>query len=396
MTSDGSAAIATDGPPATFSLYVHIPYCQQRCPYCDFNAHAVEVVPEQAYTDALLRELDHTASLDVWRGRAVATIFLGGGTPSLFSPVSIARVLEGIAGAFPVRADAEITLEANPGTVRRETLAGFRSAGINRVSFGVQSLDDRHLRTLGRIHDAQTALAAMDDARVAGFGAVNIDLIFGVPGQRLPEWQDDLRQVLARDPGHISAYCLTYEEGTAFHSWRASGRLTPVTEDDEIAMLFATRDALEAAGYEHYEISNYARPGRACRHNLAYWQRQPYLGLGAGAHSFAPIAPWGGRHANVRAPALYMDLVTRRGTAIATTERLAREQAIAEMLFLGLRVLDGMPLGRFADLFGAAAGVARPAVTSMVEAGMLEIVADRLRLTPAGLLQADSVFAALL
>jgi oxygen-independent coproporphyrinogen-3 oxidase len=394
-TSDG-AAIVTDGEPATFSVYVHIPYCRRRCPYCDFNAHAVENIPEEPYTDAVLRELSHAATLDLWRGRTVATVFLGGGTPSLFSPRSIARLLDGIAAAFPLTSDAEITLEANPGTVRRQTLAGFRSAGVTRVSFGVQSFDDRHLQTLGRIHDGQAALGAVEDARAAGFCAVNVDLIFGVPGQRLLDWRADLRQAVSLDPGHISAYGLTYEEGTFFHAWRERGRLVPVTEDDETAMLLMTRDTLHGAGYEHYEISNYARPGRACRHNLAYWERRPYLGLGAGAHTFAPVAPWGRREANVRSPVLYMDLVTRRGTAVASTEDLTRDQAIAETLFLGLRVLAGVSLERIADLSGLAAGATPPAVTSMVEAGMLEIATGRVRLTPAGLLHADSVFATLL
>ena len=380
----------------TFSLYVHIPYCRQRCPYCDFNAHAVEHVPEQPYAEALLGELRRAAGTGLWSGRTVDTIFFGGGTPSMFAPETIALLLHTVRDLFPVSPDGEITLEANPGTVDRARLTGYREAGINRVSFGVQSFNDRHLQTLGRIHDARAAARAVDDARAAGFDAINTDLMFGVPGQHPAEWRTDLDRALEADPGHISAYCLTYEEGTAFHAWRASGRLTPVEEEAEITMLLTACTVLGNAGYERYEISNYARPGRACRHNVAYWQRRPYLGVGAGAHSLTPAGPWGERHANVRAPALYIEMAGRQGSALASRECLVRDQAMAETLFLGLRMMEGVLLDEFSGRFGVSIAAARPSLATMLDAGMVEVADGRLRLTAAGLLQADSVFTALL
>jgi oxygen-independent coproporphyrinogen-3 oxidase len=379
-----------------FSLYAHIPYCQRRCPYCDFNAYAPGAWPEDRYTDALLTEIRQASTTAAWAGETVGTIFLGGGTPSLFSPASVGRILAGVTACFAVAADAEVTLEANPGTVRLDTLCGFRAAGVNRVSFGIQSLNDRHLRTLGRIHDAEAARAAVSLARDAGFDAINTDFMFGIPGQSLEDWVADLRTALALDPGHISAYNLTYEEGTAFHAWRAAGRLVPAAEDDEVAMFRETQRALSEAGYVQYEISNYARTDRACRHNITYWRRQPYLGVGAGAHSFASTAPWGHRWSNARPPGLYMDLVDRQGRAVVAEERPSRDEAIGEVLFLGLRLREGIDLGAFADAFGTPLEHARPAVRRFLDDGLLERAGPRLRLTGSGLLHADTVFAALL
>ncbi len=378
------------------SVYVHLPYCQRRCPYCDFNAHAVDSVPEAAYTETLIREVEHAAQRDAWRGRVIDTVFFGGGTPSLFSPASIARLLVAVGDTFAVRAEAEITLEANPGTVTRERLAGYRAAGVNRISFGVQSFDDRHLRTLGRIHDGAAAVTAIEGARTAGFVAINADLMFAIPEQTMDEWSADLATAIALDPGHISAYCLTYEEGTPFHAWRAAGQLRPATDTTEAEMMEAAQRQLASAGYEQYEISNYARSGRACRHNLSYWRRQPYLGIGAGAHSLSAEAPWGRRHANVRAPRLYMDLVERRGDAIASEERPTREEAIAEYLFLGLRTLAGIELDAFAAEFGQSLSEARPRATAFLADGLLETSGPTLRLSATGLMHADSIFAALL
>ncbi len=379
-----------------FSLYAHIPYCQRRCPYCDFNAYAPGIWPEDRYTDALFAEIRQASTEAPWAGQEVGTIFFGGGTPSLFSPASIERVLTGIATCFPIAADAEVTLEANPGTVQLEALRGFRGAGVNRLSYGIQSLNDRHLVTLGRIHNAEAARAAVSLARDAGFDAINTDFMFGIPGQSLADWSADLRAALALDPGHISAYNLTYEEGTAFHAWRAAGRLIPAAEDDEVAMFRETQRALAEAGYQQYEISNYARTDRACRHNITYWRRQPYLGVGAGAHSFASTPPWGHRWSNARPPGLYMDLVARQGRAVVAEERPSRDEAIGELLFLGLRLREGIDLDAFVDGFGTTLERERPALLRFLDDGLLERSASRLRLTGSGLLHADTVFAALL
>jgi oxygen-independent coproporphyrinogen-3 oxidase len=379
-----------------FSLYVHIPYCQRRCPYCDFNAYGAPSWPEEQYTVTLLQELRAYAAGPPWCGQEVATIFFGGGTPSLFAPDAIARVLAGVGTCFPVAPDAEVTLEANPGTVGFDTLQAFRAAGVNRVSFGVQSLHDRHLATLGRIHDVADARAAVCLAREAGFESVNADLLFGIPGQSVAEWAADVRAALVLDPGHISAYSLTYEEGTAFHAERVAGRLVPVTEDDEAQMLTVGRALLIHARYEQYEISNYARPGQACRHNLTYWRRQPYLGIGAGAHSFAATPLYGRRWANARSPESYMQLIARQGHAVVVEEHPTQRQAIAEFLFLGLRLTEGVACDSFIDLFGNAPEVTCPALGELVEAGLLEACENRLRLTARGVLHADSVFATLI
>ena len=388
--------IDVDAASKRFSLYVHIPYCQRRCPYCDFNAYAPGAWPEDRYTEALLAEIRQASETAPWSSGEVGTIFFGGGTPSLFAPASIGRILAGIADRFPIATDAEITLEANPGTVRLAALCGFRAAGVNRLSFGIQSLNDRHLRTLGRIHSADEARTAVALAREAGFDAVNTDFMFGIPGQSPEEWAADLRAALALDPGHISAYNLTYEEGTAFHAWRATGRLVPAAEDDEVTMYRETQATLAAAGYEQYEISNYARAGRECRHNITYWRRQPYLGIGAGAHSFAPTLPWGHRWSNARPPGLYMDLVGRQGRARVSEERPTREEAIGELVFLGLRLREGIDLESFAGAFGTTLEDARPALRRFLDDGLLERADVRLRLTGQGLLHADTLFAALM
>jgi oxygen-independent coproporphyrinogen-3 oxidase len=280
--------------------------------------------------------------------------------------------------------------------VSLETLRGYRAAGVNRVSFGVQSLNDRHLATLGRIHSAAEAVTAVDLARRAGFEAINTDFIFGVPGQTVAEWEADLHGALALDPGHVSAYSLTYEEGTAFHAWRAAGRLVPAREEDEIDMFRLARALLGGAGYEAYEISNYARPGRACRHNLAYWRRRPYLGVGAGAHSFAATPGYGRRWSAERQPERYMAAVELQGHATAGVEECSREQAMGEFMFLGLRLAAGIAADDFARAFGVPPEAAYAALPGLIAGGHLERTDGRLRLTPAGLLVGDSVFTAFL
>jgi oxygen-independent coproporphyrinogen-3 oxidase len=229
-------------------------------------------------------QLRAAAARPEWTGRTIQTIFFGGGTPSLFAPATIADLLVAARELWPVADGAEITLEANPGTVDRDKLSGLRAAGINRISFGVQSFRDDHLKTLGRIHSAADAVAAIGGARAAGFDNLNLDLIFAVPGQTIDEWEADLRTAIDLGPDHISAYGLTYEEGTAFHAQRRSGALTPLPEEAEVAMFTRTRAVLAARGYAAYEISNFARAGRACAHNVNYWRAGANHGVGAGAH----------------------------------------------------------------------------------------------------------------
>jgi len=383
---------------SAFSLYVHIPYCQSKCPYCGFNSHAAEHWPETRYVAVLCAELRHYAHHDPWRGRDLGTVFFGGGTPSLFAPQSIATVLRTASRLWPCDGRTEITLEANPGTVDTGTLCGFRAAGVNRVSFGVQSFHPHHLHRLGRIHNADEALASIDMARCAGFDNISIDLIFALPKQTLAEWERDLVQACALHPDHISAYNLTYEDGTPFHELRAAGVLQQLPEDIELAMFTRTQEILAAHGYGQYEISNYARPGYACRHNLNYWRSGLYLGIGAGAHSYARRSSreLGRRWSNEKTAAAYMAAVEQHGHARSAVEDLTARQARGEFVFLGLRCLDGFAAADFHARFGAELPTLFPHVTDLCEGGLLRCKDGRWQLTSQGLLLADSVFATFL
>jgi len=376
-----------------FALYVHVPWCRHVCPYCDFNVYAAAEPPERPYVEAVAAELRAWAARAEWRGRRAKTVYLGGGTPSLLSPGAIATVLEAVARAFGIADGAEVTLEANPGTVTRERLAGYRAAGVNRLSLGAQSFHAGHLRALGRDHGAADVRAAMEAARAAGFANLSLDLIFAVPGQTLADWEDDLGAALALAPEHVSAYALTYEPGTPFHAWRASGRLRPVDEDGEAAMAERTVERLAAAGYERYEISSFARPGFAARHNTSYWDGSDYLGLGAGAHSFSAEPAPGRRWANERRPERYLAATRERGTAVATEERLSPAQARGEFCFTGLRQAAGVDLVRFRRRFGVALRTAFPHVERLIADGLVEASGDRIRLTARGFRYDDTVAA---
>jgi oxygen-independent coproporphyrinogen-3 oxidase len=380
-----------------FSLYVHIPYCDSKCPYCDFNSYAVKRWPEDAYCAALIAEMTAYAAQGQWQDGAVQTIFLGGGTPSLFAPDSIAALIGAALRLWPrATSQIEITMEANPGTVDGAKLRGFAAAGVNRISFGVQSFEPRHLAQLGRIHSAAEAIDAVTTARGAGFDGVNLDLMFAIPGQTVQEWEADLATAISLQPDHISAYNLTYEDGTAFGAWRRSGTLLPVPEEAEVAMFNRTQTLLAAHGYAQYEISNYARPGRACAHNLNYWRAGAYLGVGAGAHSFAAHPAPGRRWANEKNPGAYIERVSGDGHARTSDEALTPAQAQGEFVFLALRCIDGFAAAAFAQRFGVDVRHAFPHVDSFVRDGFLECVGNRWRLTARGLLFADSIFATFL
>jgi oxygen-independent coproporphyrinogen-3 oxidase len=401
----------------SFSLYLHVPYCQSKCPYCDFNSYAATRWPEEEYTAALIAELEHCATSAPWSGRRIDTIFFGGGTPSLFAPESIARILDAAlrlwpacespltGNRWPVEGEGtddgslftdhrpEVTLEANPGTVTPDKLRGFRSAGVNRMSFGVQSFHAKHLSRLGRLHGAAEAVAAVAMALRAGFTRVNADLIFALPEQTLSEWEEDLRAACSLGTDHLSVYNLTYEEGTAFHARRAQGELAELPEEIEIRMFESAQEILGAAGYRQYEISNYARPGAECRHNLNYWRAGEYLGAGAGAHSFARTPGPGRRWSNEKSPARYIQRVQSRGNARIAEETLDDRQARGEHVFLGLRCIDGIDTRAFAARFGVEFLEAFPHSESLRRDGLLTAGGSRWRLSQRGLLVADSVFA---
>lgn len=377
---------------AAFALYVHVPWCRHVCPYCDFNVHPSVRPPEDAYVTALVTELRTHLAGPPWAGRPLSSVYLGGGTPSLFSAVAIGRLLAAAAG-YGLPADAEVTLEANPGTVTAATLAALRRAGVNRLSLGAQSFQAPLLRTLGRDHEAADTVLAVGAARAAGIENVSIDLIFATPGSTLATWQDDLARTIALAPAHVSAYGLTWEEGTPFHAWRARGRLEPVDADVEADMAETAAATLAARGYARYEISSWAQPGFHSRHNTSYWDGSDYLGIGAGAHSFTAMPPPGIRWMNVRDPGAYGAAVAARGTAVAETESLTPARARAEFVFTGLRRIAGVALAEFARRFGDPLDAVFPHVARLAADDLVETVDGRLRLTPRGLRFADTVAA---
>ena len=386
----------------SFSLYIHIPYCQAKCPYCDFNSHAAAVWPEADYTRALINELERRSREAPFQGGTLRTIFFGGGTPSLFQPESIGAILAAADRNFGIERDAEVTLEANPGTVDQPKLAGLRAAGINRISFGAQSFNNDTLKFLGRIHDAAQTREAATMAHRAGFERLNLDLIFAVPGQTLGDVMNDIAEVAALGPDHVSAYNLTFEEGTAFFTDLKRGRIKPLANDEQAAMYAAVREELPRRGFPMYEISNYAAAGHEARHNLTYWRASTYLGIGAGAHSFALTPPgergargyYGRRWWNERMPARYIEAAARDGFAEAGAEEISEATGASEFVFLNLRLREGFALEDFRDRFGKEFdGVFGVRAARLVEGGLLIRKAGRIFLSDRGLEVADSVFA---
>lgn len=376
-----------------FSLYIHIPYCFHKCPYCDFNSYAVTQAPEEDYVRALLSELDYRAQQNEWVGRKVKTIFFGGGTPSLFAPRSIKSIIDFVCRTFPVDGSVEITLEANPGTVTIENLIGYRSAGINRISFGAQSFSPQVLKSLGRVHSPQDTDMAVVHAREAGFSNISLDLIHGVPGQSIAEFGRDLRHILDLEPEHISSYGLTFEKGTEFYAQYKKGRLVPPSDDNLVAMYEEQIRVFLQAGFLHYEVSNFALPGREAKHNLNYWAGHDYLGLGAGAHSMVNMSAGKRiRWCNVALPATYIERASAFGYADSWSDTLGVKEIMFEFFFLGLRRAEGVNLSSFKSQFGFTVESAYPGIVEVLTQGnFLEIDQGQLHLTKKGLLVADSV-----
>jgi putative oxygen-independent coproporphyrinogen III oxidase len=379
---------------APFSLYIHIPYCISKCPYCDFNSHVVAEIPEAKYVDALLRELEYYGEKQAWRGRTVQSIFFGGGTPSTFNPASIGKLLAWLAATFPINADCEITMEANPGTVDAANFAGYRDAGVNRISVGVQSFQPRLLKFLGRIHDTDEAKKALNVVKQAGFENFSFDLIYANPGQTLAELANDLDTALEFHPPHLSAYNLTFEEGTPFHHEFHAGKMANLSEDQEIAMAELIEAKLCAAGLKRYEISNYARPWFQSRHNVNYWRAGDYLGLGAGAHSYRkmPDGVTGKRWSNEKNPGRYMNLVAASNHAMIDREIIDFQKAAGEFMFLGLRLTAGISVELFRARFGKSPEEFYPRIKTWQEGGFLDEQAGHLKLTAKGLMLANSIF----
>lgn len=328
------------------SLYVHLPWCLRKCPYCDFNSHEIKTgeLPEQRYLDAVVADLESALPL-VW-GRPIHSIFIGGGTPSLFSPRGIDRLLGDIRARLKLAADCEITLEANPGTFEKERFKAFRSAGVSRLSVGVQSFNDAHLKALGRVHDRAQAVAALEEAAQA-FDTFNLDLMYALPGQTLAQLEEDVTQALAMMPPHLSIYHLTIEPNTYFAKFPPQ-----VPEDDAAyAMLDRITEMTAGVGLERYEVSAYAKPGHRCWHNLNYWQFGDYLGIGAGAHSKLSFAHRVVRQVRNREPKLYMDNALA-GNAIAQDEEVGRADLPFEFVLNALRLREGFSLQDFTERTG--------------------------------------------
>ncbi len=329
------------------SLYVHLPWCLRKCPYCDFNSHESRgELPEARYLDALMADLEAALPL-VW-GRQVQTIFIGGGTPSLFAPQSIDRLLSDIRARLRLEADCEITLEANPGTFEKEHFRAYRSAGVTRLSVGVQSFNDQHLKALGRVHDRAQALAAVEEA-AAAFETFNLDIMYALPGQSMADLEQDMATALAFQPPHISIYHLTIEPNTWFAKYPP-----PLPEDDmAYAMLDRITELTAGAGLARYEVSAYARDRHQCQHNRNYWQFGDYLGIGAGAHSKLSFAHRVVRQSRLRDPQLYM-AGALAGRAIAQDEDVRRADLPFEYMLNALRLRDGFALQEFTERTGLA------------------------------------------
>jgi oxygen-independent coproporphyrinogen-3 oxidase len=374
------------------SLYIHFPFCVRKCLYCDFNSLAGSAISPTEYIAALLKEMDLR-----WQRLSgipcAKTLYFGGGTPSLLEPRLVERIIEAAGRRFCLDADAEITIEANPGTVTREKLAAYCLAGVNRLSLGMQSFSDRMLSRLGRVHSAREGLDAFASARDAGFANIGIDLIHSLPGEDLATWLADLDQAILLRPEHLSAYGLTIEEGTPFHAMDMRGELALPCEETAAVMFESTSDLLRQAGYEHYEISNYALPGFSSRHNQVYWQRGSYLGFGAGAHSFLTSPFAGRRWQNPDSPESYMQSLAAGILPQEELSTVTKREAMAETLFLGLRMLEGIDSEQFCKEFGVTLQEAYPTeFPGLLADGLLELHKGRVRLSRRGLILANQVF----
>ncbi|MBT9098170.1 radical SAM family heme chaperone HemW [Methylovulum psychrotolerans] len=361
------------------SLYIHIPWCIKKCPYCDFNSHAVkDTLPEAAYISALLADLAQDLDLYACRERPLASIFIGGGTPSLFAPEAISRLLEGVAQQMVVAADAEITLEANPGTFESQKFAEFRALGINRLSVGIQSFQDGLLARLGRVHSAKEAIRAVEIAHYAGFANMNLDLMFGLPGATADCSQKDVQTALALEPTHISFYQLTLEPNTYFH------KFPPALPDDEAVFTSQkTGQALLAeAGFGQYEVSAYSRNGWQCRHNRNYWQFGDYLGIGAGAHGKITLAAPAQlmRTQKPKSPEQYLRASHQPEGAVA----IARADLPLEFVMNQLRLRDGFSLAHYRQVTGLADASLEPGLSDCLAQGLMVCQDGVYRCTPQG------------
>jgi oxygen-independent coproporphyrinogen-3 oxidase len=385
-----SPAVPTTARADDFAVYVHWPFCLAKCPYCDFNSHVrATAVDEDRFLNAFRAEIAHRAALAP--GRRVNSIFFGGGTPSLMRPQTVQGVIDAIARRWTLDAEAEITLEANPTSVEAGRFRGYRAAGVNRLSIGVQALNDADLKALGRRHTAAEALEAV---RVAAsmFSRYSFDLIYARPGQSEVAWRAELSQAIAHAGDHLSLYQLTIEPDTMFERLRDAGKLDLPGEDLSRALFDATQEIANAAGMPAYEVSNHARPGGESRHNLVYWRGGEYAGVGPGAHGRLGVGESRFAQSTERHPEMWLTLVESEGHGLIENAALTREEQGDEFLLMGLRLREGIERARFEALSGRP--LRQRQVDSLVEYGFVEVdIAGRIRVTPAGLPLLDSVVA---
>jgi oxygen-independent coproporphyrinogen-3 oxidase len=366
------------------AVYIHIPFCIRKCLYCDFNSYALSGLIVDEFVEAVIKEIADCP----YQNSVVPSIFFGGGTPTVLSGEQLARILQAINNNFTVENEVEITAEANPGTVDLSKLQSMRKAGFNRLSFGVQSFDDEELRRIGRIHSSQEAVEAVELARSAGFDNLNLDLIFGLPEQTLSLWESNIKQAIDLSPEHLALYDLILEPNTAFYKRSKRGTIKLPAEDDEMAMFEASMVMAPQAGFEQYEVSNYAKPGFQCRHNLIYWHNQEYIGFGPGAVSYVDNIRW----KNLKHPRHYIDRIASGQSLVGTKESLSRMESLGETIMLGLRLASGIQVSELESRYDLPVRkIIEPVIGKEVHRGHLEYDGNNLRLTHSGLLFANDV-----
>ncbi|GGG10857.1 radical SAM family heme chaperone HemW [Paenibacillus abyssi] len=371
------------------ALYIHIPFCTNKCHYCDFNSFVLKGQPVDDYLDALEREMTATASHI--KPERIDTVFVGGGTPTVLTPPQMKRFLADVRRHFPLSEQVEFTMEANPGTTDPEKLAVMRKGGVNRISFGVQSFDNSLLERIGRIHDVDDVYRSIENARAAGFNNLSIDLMFGLPGQTVETLQDSVERALALELPHYSLYGLKVEENTLFHTMYERNELPLPSEEDELEMYLFIMSQLKQAGRHQYEISNFALPGFESRHNTTYWRNEPYYGLGAGAHGYLD----GKRHVNIKGVQPYID-ATLRGLPQLESRDVPADEAMEDFMMVGLRLLDGITETAFQKQFPGRSirECFGPIVNRLEREGLLEVVeaGERIKLTDKGVPLGNEVF----
>ncbi|MDI6601691.1 MAG: radical SAM family heme chaperone HemW [Thermoanaerobacteraceae bacterium] len=366
-------------------LYVHIPFCKRKCLYCDFNSYPSKEYLIDNYIDAVLKEAVY------YNGevRNITTVFIGGGTPTVLSPGQLSRLINGIVYTFEIRDNVEITIEANPGTLDKEKLSVLRQAGVNRLSLGVQSMDDRLLKKLGRIHSVQDFVENFEEARYLGFDNINVDLMFGLPGQAMEDWTDTINKILTLNPEHISCYGLMIEEDTPYYKLYKKGELLLPDDDTEREMYWKAVKMLESHGYIHYEISNFAKRDYECRHNLKYWKDKQYIGLGAGAHSYYK----GYRYANELFPEKYIEAIDSGNRAFVQKEYIDKKSEMEEYVFMGLRLMEGIKIEDFENRFGVSPyNIYGESIDKLIKLGLIELQEDMIYLTERGIDLSNQVF----